>query len=424
MEEIKKIFKFFIIVIEQALGFSLILSILYASFRLTSQTKRRVTILVSVGLGLLLSVYSSIIRSIPNYINRALFSFWCMTPVVLSLMLLAIFSLFKKKLKEKHIDLYETIYSVLIGLHTTSSIFYYLPLLITETSKFVNYGESPVSSLVLFRIIGYCLGLLVVILTDFTIHKTLKALSELQLKVATVLSVFVFAITQVSVIALRLYMQRIIPKNDFLFSLIAFIENNTNLFLYFVFIFISTMPIALYIQNIKITEKYSNKAEFRKIKATKRNKRRWAKAGLFFIIISFLSLSILRYYVNQEVPLSPPEDYEIKDGMAIIDLQTLEDDKLHRYKYTSEQGIEMRFITIKKSVGSYGVGLDACDICGPSGYFERNGEVVCKLCDVVMNKATIGFPGGCNPVPLPYILHDGAIKIKIEDLESEAYRFK
>lgn len=36
------------------------------------------------------------------------------------------------------------------------------------------------------------------------------------------------------------------------------------------------------------------------------------------------------------------------------------------------------------------------------GYYERNDDVVCKRCDVVMNKSTIGFKGGCNPVPFEY----------------------
>lgn len=418
------IFKFFIIVIEETLGFSLILSILCASFRLESQTKKRITLFASLSLGLALSIYSSIIRRIPNYINRTRFGFWCMVPVVLSLLFLAIFSLFAKKLKKKNIKLCETLYSVILGLHITSSILYYLPLLITGTSKFVNYGESPVSSLVLFRIIGYALGLLVVILTDFTIYKVFTSLSQINLKIATTFSTIAFGITQLSVIALRLYQQKILPRNALLFKIITFVDNNKNLFLYVMLIFVCGMPILLWLKNIKITETYANKAELRKLKATKRNKRRWAKAGLFFILISFLSLSILRNYVDREIPLSPPENYSIKDGMAVIDLKTLEDDKLHRYKYVSEEKIEMRFIAIRKSEGSYGIGLDACDICGPSGYFERGGEVVCKLCDVVMNKATIGFPGGCNPVPLPYILHDGAIKIKIEDLESEAHRFR
>ena len=183
-------------------------------------------------------------------------------------------------------------------------------------------------------------------------------------------------------------------------------------------------PIILWRKNRTITETYHNNAELRKLKAQKRNARRWAKFSLVLLIGSVLSLSVLRHYVDREVPLSPPENYTIADGMAMIPISELEDDKLHRYAYTSEQGIEVRFIAIKKSEGSYGVGLDACDICGPTGYFERNGEVICKLCDVVMNKGTIGFPGGCNPVPVAYIIHDEKIKIKIADLEAEAHRFK
>ena len=404
------------------MGFSLILSILFSSFRLESTLKRRLTIIISILLGGILSIYSSIIRSIPNYINRTRFAFWCMIPVVSSLLLLGIFSLFEKKLKPKHLSLYETFNATFVGLYTTSTIFYYLPLLITGTSKFVNYGESPISTLVLFRVIGYALGLLVVFLTSLTVKKTLSLLSKLELRIVVALSLCIFATTQVAVIFLRLHFFKIIPS--MLFPSITFVINHSNLFIYIILLFIATMPILLWKKNIKITEKYNNKAEFRKLKATKRNARRWAMSSLFFIVIAFLSLSVLRYHVGKEVPLSPPENYVIENGMAVIPLEELEDDKLHRYQYISEDKISMRFIAIKKSEGAYGIGLDACDICGPSGYFERNGDVICKLCDVVMNKATIGFPGGCNPVPLPYILHDGKIKIKVEDLEKESYRFK
>lgn len=380
--------------------------------------------LVSLTLGVVLSIYSSIIRSIPNYINRTNFAFWCMLPVVISLLLLGVLSLFEKRLKANHISFYETFNAIFVGLYTTSTIFYYLPLLITGTSKFVNYGESPISTLVLFRVIGYALGLLVVFLTSLTVTKTLSLLSKLELHIVVALSLSIFGITQVSIIFLRLYFFKILPSNALLFSSITFVVNHSNLFIYIVLLFIATMPILLWRKNIKITEQYNNKAELRKLKAIKRNARRWAKASLFFLLISFLSLSVLRYHIGKEVPLSPPENYVIENGMAIIPLEELEDDKLHRYQYITEDKIAMRFIAIKKSEGAYGIGLDACDICGPSGYFERNGDVICKLCDVVMNKATIGFPGGCNPVPLPYILHDGKIKIKLEDLEKESYRFK
>jgi uncharacterized membrane protein len=79
---------------------------------------------------------------------------------------------------------------------------------------------------------------------------------------------------------------------------------------------------------------------------------------------------------------------------------------------------------IKKNAAAYGVGLDACDICGPTGYYERKSEVICRLCDVVMNISTIGFKGGCNPVPLAYSLRSGSMIIEISNLENEKTRFK
>jgi uncharacterized membrane protein len=100
------------------------------------------------------------------------------------------------------------------------------------------------------------------------------------------------------------------------------------------------------------------------------------------------------------------------------------DGHLHRFAYDTPSGVETRFIVIKKSETSYGVGLDACDICGATGYYERKGDVICKLCDVVMNTSTIGFSGGCNPVPLEYVVREGNMVVNTEDLEKEESRFE
>ena len=97
---------------------------------------------------------------------------------------------------------------------------------------------------------------------------------------------------------------------------------------------------------------------------------------------------------------------------------------MHRHVYKTESGARVRFIVIKKGASAYGVGLDACDICGPSGYYQRKGRIVCKLCDVVMNISTIGFPGGCNPVPLNFSIGKGNLIIKAQDLEAEKKRFE
>ena len=347
-----------------------------------------------------------------------------MVPVTISLLFLLILLFISTNRKQKRARLYEKLFSAAIFLYASSMLFYYLPVIIMLATTLVNYGESAVSTMVLFRLIGYVLGLVCMLCAGLAVYKTLIKLSAIELKVSVAGVLCIFGVTQVVVILQRLYSLGIIPRNDIIFAFIATVVNHGNFFTFAIILFIMIPPIILWRKNRTITETYHNNAELRKLKAQKRNARRWAKFSLVLLISSVLSLSVLRQYVDREIPLSPPENYTIADGMAVIPIAELEDDKLHRYAYTSEQGIEVRFIAIKKSEGSYGVGLDACDICGPSGYFERNGEVVCKLCDVVMNKGTIGFPGGCNPVPVAYIVHDEKIKIKITDLEAEAHRFK
>ena len=70
------------------------------------------------------------------------------------------------------------------------------------------------------------------------------------------------------------------------------------------------------------------------------------------------------------------------------------------------------------------MGLDACDICGETGYYERSGQVICKLCDVVMNINTIGFKGGCNPIVLDYSVEGGYIVIPVSALVENEKEFK
>ena len=79
---------------------------------------------------------------------------------------------------------------------------------------------------------------------------------------------------------------------------------------------------------------------------------------------------------------------------------------------------------IQKSGSSFGVGLDACEICGPSGYYEKDGKIICKKCEVAINLATIGFKGGCNPIPFPYKTGHGKITIQTTDLDALSAHFR
>ena len=353
------ILKFYIRVFEAGIAFALVLAVVFASFKTyaperteESEKKKRLIALLSVLLGIIGSIISAILRSIPNYINRTHFAFWSMVPVTVSLVFFLILLFLKDTHTQKRPRLYENLFGAAVFSYTASTIFYYLPVIIMLARTLVNYGESAVSTIVLFRLIGYILGFVCMALSALAVYKTLIKLSALELKVSVAGAVSIFGITQIVVIMQRLYSLGIIPRNDLIFAFIAAVVNHGNYFTFAIILFVMIPPIVLWKKNRSITEVYHNNAELRKLKAQKRNARRWAKCSLVLLLGSVVSLSVLRYYVDREVPLSPPENYTIADGMAIIPLADLEDNKLHRYAYTSEQGIEVRFIAIKKSEGA------------------------------------------------------------------------
>ena len=238
------------------------------------------------------------------------------------------------------------------------------------------------------------------------------------------ISLSIWGINQIFIVLQRLYAVDLIPRSASVFNTIAWVINHAHYIGFSLMIFLIILPIILYLNNMKVKETFKNPAELRKKKYHMRCNRNLAKFLLILIVINVFSLTYLRAYSGREIQLSEPEEYEIEGDMIVIPLSELEDMKLHRYQYTASDGVHMRFFLIKKSQGSYGVVLDACEICGPSGYYERGNDVICKLCDVIMNRGTIGFKGGCNPIPIPYIVHDEKVKINTQDLDANSFVFK
>ena len=152
---------------------------------------------------------------------------------------------------------------------------------------------------------------------------------------------------------------------------------------------------------------------------------RWQAAALPLLAFTVITMTAINAYANRPVELSPIEDAAIVDGQMQIPFEQVADGRLHRFGYTTDNGVTIRFIVIQKPNSSaYGIGLDACDICGETGYYEKGGQVVCKLCDVVMNINTIGFKGGCNPIVIDYSIENGKILVPVEGLVQHESIFK
>ncbi|WP_215492279.1 DUF2318 domain-containing protein [Fenollaria sporofastidiosus] len=411
--------KIFIKVMEAGVGFSLIMG-LALGYLSTENFKNKYKIIFgTVFVGTLAAIISSVIREIPNFVNRSSLSFWSMVPIVVAFIGIIIFYFFKEKS-----SIYKNIFVCFLSLYIIASFFYYMPAIFVQLNNFVYYGESAVSTMVLYRIIGYVFAIVLMLLSSIAIFKIIRRVGKTYRDKILMISFLIWGINQIFIVLQRLYAVGFLPRNAKLFSAIAWVINHAHYIGFILMIFSIILPIILYSNNMKVKETFKNPAELRKKKYHMRCNRNLAKFFLILIVINVFSLTYLRAYSGRDIALSEPEEYVIENDMIVVPLSELEDMKLHRYQYTASDGVHMRFFLIKKSQGSYGVVLDACEICGPSGYYERGNDVICKLCDVIMNRGTIGFKGGCNPIPIPYIVHDEKIKISTQDLDANSFVFK
>lgn len=411
--------KIFIKVMEAGVGFSFIMGLALGYLSTENFKSKYKIIFGTVFVGTLAAIISSIIREIPNFVNRSALSFWSMVPIVIAFIGIIIFYFLKEKS-----SIYKNIFVSFLSLYIIASFFYYMPVLFVQLNNFVYYGESAVSTMVLYRIIGYVFAVVLMILSSIAIFKIVRRVDKIYRDKILMISLSIWGINQIFIVLQRLYAVDLIPRSASVFNTIAWVINHAHYIGFSLMIFLIILPIILYLNNMRVKETFKNPAELRKKKYHMRCNRNLAKFLLILIVINVFSLTYLRAYSGREIQLSEPEEYEIDNDMIVIPLSELEDMKLHRYQYTASDGVHMRFFLIKKSQGSYGVVLDACEICGPSGYYERGNDVICKLCDVIMNRGTIGFKGGCNPIPIPYIVHDEKIKINTQDLDANSFVFK
>ena len=64
--------------------------------------------------------------------------------------------------------------------------------------------------------------------------------------------------------------------------------------------------------------------------------------------------------------------------------------------------------------------LDACQICGPVGFYKSGNQIICKNCSAPINAQSVGQSGGCNPIPLTSSTNGEQITISQADLSREA----
>ena len=300
-----------------------------------------------------------------------------------------------------------------------------IPQVYAMTKEFVVFGEDSFGTQSLLRLGGYLLGFLTIFLIALSVQKVYFRLKPCLAKIFA-LAIFLvgsvdFFLRGVSALARLRFLK---SSNPFVFNVMV-LEDKSTIYITILFAIAACIfSFLLFKDSRKIVGTFKNNALLRLEKARLKNNKHWLSSLAFFSILSVFVITVVHSHITKPVALTPPQPYQEEGNMIIIPLTDVDDGHLHRFSYIATGGNNVRFIVVKKPKGgSYGLGLDACDICGVAGYFERNDEIVCKRCDVVMNKSTIGFKGGCNPVPFEYEIKDKKIYIDKATLEKEKDRF-
>ena len=304
------------------------------------------------------------------------------------------------------------------------TVFYALPDVILQLTIFVDSSTPPFTSDMLLRALGFVLGVIAAICLSLMVRSLRATSNAISFKIAIVLSMIILLVQHVTSLLQIMQGSILLYIDDFSFSVLVWLINNNPLMIMAQISVFLIPAVASLIIGFKTAVVGENAAEIRTKRAFKRKSRKSALAALLAAVTVILTLTVGVSVMNIKPTLTPPEPYELHDGLATINFVQISDGHLHRFQYKAKDGTVMRFIIIKKNGGAYGVGLDACENCGDAGYYEKDGKIICRKCDVAINLATIGFKGGCNPIPFPYKAGHGKITIHTADLDVLSSHFK
>jgi len=374
-----------------------------------------------IGLGLIAGIVMAWMKNNTNMVDTGLWNLRIYAVSLACFVLFLLFTALGRRLGGARALLPSAMLAVSAGL----LILYALPDYLSYPHQILLTEKTVFSTAFLYRLIGMIFGLILTFLAGLAVYKCARSMEHGTVLLLVCLALLVNTAKQAAASISIMLAKRLIPSNHTLFVIAKHASNYSDLFIYLTLAIAVVLPVILWMRSFHVNEPYSNPAEHRKIRAKWRNRRRWSTTYLVCGLLVVLTMTAVNAIVNRKVELSPIEDAEVVDGNVVVPFEMVSDGHLHRFGYTTENGVTIRFIVIQKpNSSSYGIGLDACDICGETGYYEKGGQVVCNLCDVVMNINTIGFKGGCNPIVIPWEIHEGKILVPVDGLIEYEKEFK
>lgn len=165
----------------------------------------------------------------------------------------------------------------------------------------------------------------------------------------------------------------------------------------------------------------ANPAEERKERAMTRSERTGRAAFSLLAVVAILAIGGRFLYARRGLELSPTAMLEARDGAVRVDAAGLPEAQLARYGLLSDDRV-IRFLAYRVGDDVRTV-FDACAICQDQGYVQQGESLICRNCLAEIYAPTLGFEGGCNPIPLRSAREGPFVVVRLSDLEARRDAF-
>ena len=399
---------------------------------------RSVAVWAGIGLGMVSSLALTIINiEAPKSVNRQTVGLFTLpVAIVLAVLFLALIAVRSRRVRSllpgdaddeaRAASSMETAVSgdtlvrIVGSLYIAAALFRAVPTAMNQAVLMLSGGVEIYSTPVVLAIVGYALAWVLVCFVAWVSYRLCSWNNRVWPAAFILISLLAnHALMVVRILKAKRWIA--IPKGAW--DVMSWFINHEAVFTIAAGLALCAVVVLTWLASRSIPTVGANPAEGRLGRARSRLYKSMAGTAALGYLCGALLITVGVAYGSQEIELSPPESFSVVDDQVSVNLADISDGHLHRFEYTTSGGVKVRFIVIQKSGSSFGVGLDACDICGPTGYYEKDGKVICKLCEVAMNIATIGFKGGCNPIPIDYKVSNGTLTVPISALEASASIF-
>ena len=410
----------FIVTLREGVEAALIVGITLAYLAKIGRNDLRKSVYAALGSAFVGSIGVAVLLSRTKW-NQDIFEGWIMLAAAFFVVTMIVFMMKTgRKLKGE----IEGKVGLLAGEDAWLGLFFFVFLMVLREGVETVLILSAVSlnSTELLSFLGTLAGVIVAVFFGVMFVKgSVRINLQKFFRVTTVILFFVAAQLVISGLH-ELSENGVLPSSRQEMAIIGPIVRN-DLFFFITILALAALMILFEVKRREPVAASASPAERRKALWSARRERLWM-ASVYASSFLFIVLVTAEFIYTKSVSaLSPATPVTFVNGQASIPLSQVADGDLHRFG-ARENGMEVRFWLYQKPDGKIATVFDACEICGPVGFYKGPNGVVCKNCAAPINGQSVGMAGGCNPIPLKASVTADAVIISEADVAAGSRYFE